>query len=168
MRTVFLVTLVSLSLAACGASSGGPSNTLEDYGSLKDKGDTSDPVHGERTTFLYGAVLGNEGTNANGVGSVYGYADGTFVVTVNLNVVPRTDGKVFVAWLSDESESSVIKLGELRSIVGDVRHAVQATLTDVLPSQTHVLVSVESAEAVTVPSAVVAEGMLKAPSQPAS
>ncbi len=88
-----------------------------------------DPVHGKQVNFFYGAVSGTGGTNANGIAYIHIFADGTSTVTVNVNIALPVSGS-YIAYIRDASGASRIRVGELTSIVGDVRHSVTLKTTE--------------------------------------
>ncbi len=159
----------TLVLASCGTKPIDPNDKvleIKEYTQVMKNGKVLvDPVHGTEQKFWYGAILGTGDTNANGVGYIHLFEDGTSVLTANLNILPRTDKKVFVVWLSDADGKNVVKVGELRSIVGDARHSVKFETESKVTGTPKVFVTVEVSENVKSPSATVAEGILKEPTE---
>lgn len=113
-----LSVVACLSLTACKESP-----NLNNYGKVTNVGSV-DKVHGTQTKFSYGAFEGVGGVNANGVGYIRTYEDGVSIVTLNVNIAPAEKGKSFEVTLLMSEGSKKVELGELRSIVGDVRHTL--------------------------------------------
>lgn len=126
---------------------------------MKSGADVVDPVHGKEAKFLYGAVSGTEGVNANGLAYLRVFADGASSVTVNLNIELPVSGTKYVAYIQDSSGSASLKIGELESIVGDVRHTVKLVTTDDVSTMRMVKVRREGKGE----SVLVAEGTMKEP-----
>lgn len=156
--------IVALALASCG---GVPSEEdkilqVQEYTQImKGDKDTPDPVHGRETSFYYGAVSGADGTNANGLAYIRVYEDGTSAVTVNLNIELPPSGTKYVAYVQNSAGDISIKVGELVSIVGDVRHAVKFETKEDATKTLSVKVRREGKG----DSVLVAEGTMKQPAQ---
>lgn len=155
----------SLILAACGTSTDvtvGTNKPLEvqSFNAVMGTKNLVDPVHGKETRFAYGAVLGVNGTKANGISYLHTFADGTSVLTVNLNILP-VSGKHVVAWMTDETGTSVTYVGELTSVMNDARHAVILETKEDVKNIHTIVVTLEDSQQPTMPSVHRAEGTLK-------
>jgi hypothetical protein len=149
-KTLYSAVLVSILLSACGSPIT-PTQTdadkIRQYMRISENpGQTTvDPLHGKETGFWYGAILGSNGVNANGVGFIHKFEDGTLTATVNLNILKAPEKSYFVAWLTDEGQTKFIRVGVLESIVGDARHSVSFSTKDDVTGLTSVLVTLEAA-----------------------
>lgn len=168
MKKFTLVVLcLSLSLAACGKQPIQPTTSdaekLQKYATVSRKpGEVVDPVHGKEIGLWYGAVGGINRVNANGVGFLHRFQDGTSIATVNLNILEAPAKKFHVVWLSDATWIKSVRIGALQSIVGDSRHSVSFETKEDLTDLTTVLVSLESSSDPEKPGSVrEAEGTLK-------
>lgn len=152
----------AIALSGCGSKqSAQPDKAVQikDYTStIRDGKEVVDPVHGKEISMMYGAITGVNNTNANGVGYIYVYEDGFNAVFVNLNILLAPEGKKYVAHLTDEKNTTTMLLGDLQSIVGDVRHSLRFESNGNLSSYNTFLVSLDDN--------VIAEGKVKAPSEP--
>lgn len=162
--TVGLIACAVTVLSACGtkpaANVPDKATQIQQYTStIRDpKKPVTDPVHGDETGFWYGAMAGTNGTNANGVAFIHLYKDSVSTVTVNLNIQMAPAGKHYEAYLMSDSAVQPVDIGELRSIVGDVRHSLQfETKQDISALKTIMVKLDENA---------VAEGTVKVPSTP--
>lgn len=162
MKKLLLIpAILCFALASCGAPSD-EDKVLEvqSYTQIMKTGaDFSDPVHGKGVSFYYGAVSGAEGTNANGVAYIHIFEDGASTVTINLNIELPASGTKYVAYVQDSTGASSVKVGEMKSIVGDVRHSVKLETTDNMTKNLSVKVRREGKGE----SVLVAEGTMKAP-----
>jgi hypothetical protein len=153
-----------LTLSACGNQEKDKVLEIKDFTTVMKTGDELiDPVHGKEVNFLYGALSGQNGTNANGVGYVHTFADGFSVITGNLNIELAEKGKKYTAFIEGESGAPSIALGAMESIIGDVRHSVKFETSQTLPSTVKIVVYREGSGEKN----VVATGDLQPPSQPA-
>ena len=162
-KLFFLSTLCCLALVSCaGLSSEDKILEVKSYGQIMKTGkDTPDPIHGKEVGFYYGAVSGTtEGRNANGIGYIHVYEDGTSVITVNLNIELPTSG-TYKAYLGNNSDNTSILIGELESIVGDVRHTIKSKTRENVGETLVVKVLLEERGK----STLVAEGVLKQPTK---
>ncbi|MFA5800685.1 MAG: hypothetical protein WC840_07110 [Candidatus Peribacteraceae bacterium] len=161
------VLCLSLLLAACGKQPIQPTASdtekLQKYATVSRKpGEVRDPVHGKEIGFWYGAVTGINRVNANGVGLLRRFQDGTSTATVNLNILKAPVKKFHVVWLSDATWTESVRVGALQSIVGDSRHSVSFETKEDLTGLTTVLVSLESSSDPEKPGSVrEAEGTLR-------
>lgn len=162
MKKLLLIpALLCFTLSACGTPSE-QDKVLEvqTYTQIMKTGeDFSDPVHGKGVSFFYGAVSGTEGINANGIAYIHVFEDGASTITVNLNIELPPSGKKYVAYVQDTSGSSTIKVGEMRSIVGDVRHSVKLETNENASKNLSVKVRLEGRGS----NDLVAEGTMKVP-----
>ena len=156
------VVLSAVLFSACGSQPKKPDDKatqIKEYTStIRTSKDAEDPVHGKETAFLYGAVTGVGGSNANGVAFLHTYEDGFTVITVNLNILLAPSGEHYEAYLSDGVEENPVDLGLLRSIIGDVRHNLQYEEKNDLGDRRLILIKLGSK--------TIAEGALKTPSAP--
>lgn len=162
MKKLLLVPVVlCFALASCG----GPSEAdkileVQSYTQIMKSGtDFSDPVHGKGVGFYYGAVSGTEGVNANGIAYIHVFEDGASTVTVNLNIELPASGTKYVAYVQDSAGTSSLKVGEMKSIVGDVRHSVKLETKEDASKTLSVKVRREGRGE----SVLVAEGTMKVP-----
>ncbi|MBP7114112.1 MAG: hypothetical protein KBA40_01530 [Candidatus Peribacteraceae bacterium] len=165
MKKLLLIPVVfALALAACGAPSEQDKILqVQEYTQImKGDKDAPDPIHGKETSFYYGAVSGTEGTNANGLAYIRVYEDGTSSVTVNLNIALPPDGTHYIAYVQSSAGDTSIKVGELTSIVGDVRHTVKLETKEDASKTLSVKVRREGKGQ----SDLVAEGTMKQPAPP--
>ncbi len=126
-KLLFAPVVFCLVLTACGSPSEEDQILqVQEYSKIMQTGkDLVDPVHGKEVKFYYGAVSGANGTNANGLAYVHVFEDGTSIVTVNLNIELSRRGTRYVAYLNNSTGDLPVKIGELKSIVGDVRHTMK-------------------------------------------
>ncbi len=167
-RIVLVLCLLTLPLTSCGLPSIKPSKEdqlkVQQYNKVAKKGDkTIDPVHGEEVAFWYGALTGVGETNANGVGFIHAFKDGTSVVTINLNVQPPEKPSYFTALLKNDSLGDTLEIGDLTSIIGDARHSAKLEVKEDLSQSLHVLILKHADE--DDPGTLTAEGFLKKPSE---
>lgn len=157
-----VIMVLSLALSSCGASPTKVSDKatqIQEYTStIRDGKEVIDPEHGKELGFMYGAVSGVNKINANGVAYIRAYEDGFYSATMNLNILLAPAGKKYVGYLSDEKKTKTIELGELRSIVGDVRHSLRFESEQNLSAFNVFFVMLDDQ--------VIAEGTVKAPSAP--
>ncbi len=167
MTYLRLITLASCGalLAACGSSGEVDIDQpieVQSYTTVMGSKNLEDPVHGKEVEFAYGAISGVNETKANGVAYRHTFADGTSVMTINLNILPAPKGKVFVAWLSDDAGTSYVHAGALSSILSDARHTLRLETKEPSTKLMKVVVTLESTEKPQAPNAKhVAEGLLK-------
>jgi len=126
---------------------------------MKSGAEFSDPVHGKGVSFYYGAVSGAGETNANGIAYIHLFEDGASAVTINLNIELPPSGTKYVAYVQDSTGSSSVKVGEMKSIVGDVRHSVKLETSENVAKNLSVKVLREGRGE----SVLVAEGTMKVP-----
>lgn len=122
MRFATAIVLTALFVGCSPSEKKDPAKDLEEYTSVTKKGaDQVDPDHGEQTGFWYGTI-GSE--KSNGVAYIRSYSDGASVITVNLNILVAEKGAHYEAFLmSQDGSKKEIDLGEVSSIIGDVRHS---------------------------------------------
>lgn len=158
--TVFLV--LSFTLAACaGGSPDGASTSESARGYKMVSGNKADPEYGEEVTFLYGAMSGATGMNANGVAFLRVYQNGVTRVTVNLNIALAESGERYVVELS-RPDNVLVECAALTSVVGDERHSAECEVARDLSEYTSVnVLKVRGSTKI-----LVAHGTVKAPSKP--
>ena len=135
-QSLFAPIILSLLLVACTQATL-PSNPddavkIQEYNNplVRKSGEApTHPAHGKEAALWYGAVEGAGCTNANGVAFMQRFEDGSYVITVNRNILQAPEGKHYEALLQNADGSDVLTLGELRSIVGDTRHSVKLDTT---------------------------------------
>ena len=149
MKKFLLPVFIAFLLVSCGKShditvdSGKPLE-VQSFNAVMGTKNLVDPVHGKETRFAYGAVSGVNGTKANGVAFLHTFADGTSVLTVNVNILPAPAGHTFVAWATDDAGSSYVSAGELRSVLSDARHAAVLETKQDVSHLAKVVVTLES------------------------
>ncbi|MEQ1849052.1 MAG: hypothetical protein ABL890_00480 [Candidatus Peribacteraceae bacterium] len=148
MRTPLILLVLSLLISACGEPA--------PVSSGREK--VVDPEHGKEVVFMYGAVEGVSGTNANGVAFLSVFADGVSRATANVNIALPEEGNRYFVTLSDQSNMTV-DCGYLKSVLGDVRHAVQCDIPQDLREYTSINVLLEQAELLV----LVAQATVKVP-----
>lgn len=168
MRSIPLtiITVIALSLAACGKETvitpdKSATEKIQEYNKVTGNDLENSPTHGAMTQLWYGALTGTESTPANGVGFLRQFEDDVFTGSLNLNIVPRTDGKLLIAWMAQSDGGNPIRVGELTSIVGDARHSLSFESTEDLSDKTVVVITLEADAESAAPGTRVAEGTLK-------
>lgn len=119
------------------------------------------PQHGKEVWFGLGAMGGNGTTKANGVTQSHVFADGTTIVTVNLNIQPALKGSRFVAWLAKTGSKERVRLDVLQNPLNDVRHVITTELDKDLRAYTDVLVTLEKQSGPDDADPVQSKGLLK-------
>ncbi len=119
------------------------------------------PEHGKEVWFGLGAMGGNEKVKANGVAQSHVFADGTTIVTVNLNIHPAPKGSKFVAWLAKTGSKERVRLDILQNPLNDVRHVTTAEIAKDLRAYTDVLVTLEDQSGPHDTDPVQSKGLLK-------
>jgi len=162
LSRISVLLALGLALSACGGSTTKVPDKvtqIQEYTStIRDGKEVIDSEHGKELGFMYGAVSGVNKTNANGVAYIRAYEDGFYSATMNLNILLAPAGKKYVGYLSDEKKTKMIELGELGSIVGDVRHSLRFESKQDLREFNVFLVMMDDQ--------VIAEGTVKVPSEP--
>ena len=167
-KSLPIALVFAASLAACGNSAQqlkpgeDSASKTQHYDTVAKHGTGAevDPSHGAQIRMAYGAILGVDSVNANGVGFLRTYADGVSVATINLNIEAPAAGQHYVVW-SDDSKVGLTMRGELTSIVGDVRHSTSFQTTDAPTDFYKVMVTLESTAKPSAPGKEIAEGTLK-------
>lgn len=169
MRPSFLVTLAvsSFVLVSCGKDGIEVINEPKDGAQVvtyNTVGDIADKTHGRQVFFAYGAVAGASKLPANGVASLMVFEDGTTNIGVQLNVELAPKGSFYEVWLSSPNadKSAWKSLGHAKSVVGDVRHALKASLAEDLKEHLQIMVTLESDDGNPAPSdTLIARASLK-------
>ncbi|MDD5054991.1 MAG: hypothetical protein PHZ00_01845 [Candidatus Peribacteraceae bacterium] len=166
LRLSTIVAIITLSFAACGGKTViKPDNTatgkIQEYNKVTGKDLETSPEHGTLAHLWYGALTGINDTPANGVGFLREFEDGVFTGSLNLNILPRKDGKRFIAWMAKPGGADPVRVGELTSIVGDSRHSLSFEVTEILSDRTVVLITLETTPEPASPGTRAAEGTLK-------
>ncbi len=158
--------LLTIALTACGTQTPitpdkSASEKIQEYNRITNKNNALNPAHGKMTHLWYGAMEGTKEVSANGVGFLRQFEDNAFTGVINLNIIPRTDGKKLMVWMTKANGADAVLVGELTSIVGDARHSVAFDVTDDLSGHTNVLVTLETSTKPTNPGKEAATGTLK-------
>lgn len=166
LRLPTIALLLTLALTACGSKTTitpdkSASEKIQEYNRITNKNNALNPAHGKMTHLWYGAMAGVGDTSANGVGFLRQFEDKAFTGVINLNILPRTDGKKLMVWMTRENGADAVLVGELTSIVGDARHSMAFDVTDDLSGHTNVLVTLETSTKPVNPGTVAATGTLK-------
>jgi len=165
MKHILSLSACLFLLAGCaGPERGSSSVTVSSEGSTAASVAYSlpaDPEHGALTHLAIGALAGAEGSVANGTAATWMFEDGTARVTVQLNIAATDAGTFYIAWIGNTQDASVEKLGTLANQAGDVRHSLKIEAQKDYKRYSEVFVTRESSEGVSVPSKIVANGILK-------
>lgn len=162
-KSLALIFLIPVLLVACNKPETDKVLEIKDFTTVMKTGEgVVDPEHGKETAFYYGALGGQNGANANGVGYIHTFEDGFSTVTANLNIQVADKGFEYVAYLEGATSAAPIKVGALHSIIGDVRHSVKFETNEGVTSKLKLVVYREGSGK----KEVVAVGDLKQPSQP--
>jgi len=128
---------------------------------LPEQGKVVHPEHGEEKWFAYGSMAGEGQTPANGVVQAYRFEDGTYTLTMQLNIEIAPEGSFYEVWLVDE-DGLVTSAGHLFNHFGDVRHQLTFESTQDLRASLSVEVTLEADDGdPTQSQQVVARGTLK-------
>ncbi len=130
------VVVVAVLFSACGkkdAVDPAAMDKAKKYNQVIQKGnDPADPIHGAQTTFSYGAISGVAPAKANGIGYLRTFADGSSIVTVNVNILKAPEKTSYTVMLKNTATNVMMEVGILESILGDTRHSVElSTKSDV-------------------------------------
>jgi hypothetical protein len=159
-KSLIALAVVAVAFSACTKSTverdDGDILEVKEYNTTLGTKNLVDPVHGKRTSLWYGAVLGVNDTNANGIAYVHRFEDGASVLTVNLNILQAGAGEYFSVGIKNavgvEKDG-----GKLTSIIGDARHSARMELAENLDGFTTVVVYKNVSGTKT----LVAEGLMK-------
>lgn len=164
MKTPFLCSACLL-LVACGNGSASPEAMppAQDSSAATSVAYTlpADPEHGKLTHLAIGPLAGQDGLLANGTAALWMFSDDTARVSIQLNIAVAAQGTVYIAWLKDPSDGTLEKVGTLKNTAGDVRHALTIEAQKDYSRYSEVIVTRESSAGVSVPSKIVANGILK-------
>jgi hypothetical protein len=159
MRFSLLVLSAALLLSACSRTvSDAPDQVLEytvPTGDLK----YADSIFGKEAWFAIGAFAPTQDAIANGVAQAHFFESGDYRLTVQLNVERAKDGAFYEVWLAKEGEEPR-SVGHLRSVLGDVRHALEYTAKEDLRDSLTVLVTLELDDGNSVPGLAIASAQL--------
>lgn len=164
---LFIVGLAAtVSLAACKASSA--INIEQEQDGMKvefntgmPQGGVRDEKHGKETFLSVGAVMGVDGTNANGVAFGHAFEDGSYMLTGQLNIALPEDGTFYQAWLKNPATGAMVEAGRPKPLYGDVRHSFRFESAEDLKGFSEVIVTLEQDDGNTEPGTIVAKGTLK-------
>jgi len=90
-------------------------------------GKVTHPVFGKERWFAYGAMGGVGETPANGVVQGQYFADGTFALTMQINIQLPEDGTFYEVWMLGEDQTDIVSAGHLANHFGDARHQLNFT-----------------------------------------
>jgi len=110
---------------------------------MPEEGKARHPEHGLETWFAYGAMTGTDTSPANGVVQAYLFEGGSYVLSMQLNVLPPADGMFYEAWLVDPESNELIPTGHLGNYFGDARHQLTFDTEDDLSTYLSVVVTLE-------------------------
>ncbi len=112
--------------------------------------------------FAIGALSGVNDSKANGVATAHYLANGTFVVGIQLNILPAPAGNQYEAWLEAAEGQPALALGVLKSAKGDARHQLQfETSKDLRGDSLKILVRKRKLSDLTGSGEPIATGILK-------
>lgn len=124
-------------------------------------GPVADEKHGKETWLGVGAVMGMNGTKANGVAFGHGFEDGAYMLTGQLNIAIAEEGTFYQAWLKNEETGDLVEAGRPQPNFGDVRHGLRLESERDLSDYRNVIVSLEKDDGNTAMGEIVAQGTLK-------
>lgn len=165
MKRIAFVLVPFVLFAACKKESVSIVGSGKDMGSqtlvqvLPGKGPIETPDHGKELWFAITPLTGLKGKPANGVTQAHYLEDGTFLVTVQLNIERAPDGFFYEAWLANDAGVEVT-LGHLRTPFGDVRHQLKFLGKQDLRTYSKFFVTLEKDDGNPAASEAVAEGKL--------
>ncbi len=126
LRTPSIVLLSLSALLVCSCAKQGVSiqkdtdGTSEGFQFVMPNKDATDPIHGKELWLGIGALAGENKVPANGIGQLHYMADGTSLVSLQVNIHPAVSGLEYHGYLVNESGDRV-DIGTLDSFSG-VRH----------------------------------------------
>ncbi|MBU0766357.1 anti-sigma factor [Patescibacteria group bacterium] len=168
MINPFLITalLPILALTACSEKV-----TIEDEESIGDEviqmimpqdGKAVHPEFGVEEWFAFGAMSGVGEKAANGVAQAYVFENGSYALTMQLNIEPAADGTFYEAWLISEESGALISAGHLGNFFGDARHQLKFESSEDFSQLLQVRVTLEADDGNPDPSEnLVAQGQLR-------
>lgn len=161
-RLAFLLGILMV-LGACGSTKESKEKTIGKevfVTAMPVGGEINDPTHGREAWLAVGPVEGTEGTPANGVVTAHYFEDGTFILGMQVNIVPPEDDFFYEAWLVQNGETDV-SLGHLTNPFGDVRHQLRFSVEEDYRNRTIIAITREPDDGNVEPGIVVARAMLK-------
>ena len=169
MKYFHILPLALLILSACSRQ---PDKQLSDveeedlqtefeYKQTIPEGGIVDENHGAQVWFGLTSLSGVDDFIANGVAQTFVFEDGASQHGLQLNIERAQDGYFYEGWLVNPSNGDVLSTGHLRSLFGDVRHALQFQSDDNLTGYTKVIVTLEPDDGDPSPAEHAAEGTLK-------
>ena len=123
-------------------------------------GNIRDAQHGKETWFAYGAMLGANGTKANGVATAHFLEDGTYVLGIQLNILKPKDGTYYEAWLFGEGQEQ-ISVGHMLQGQKDVRQTLDYRGSRDLRPYLKIAITRQKDDGDPSPGELVAEGVLR-------
>ena len=169
MRRTILCSVTAFSLlglVAClkddGVTVGGDVQEVVEINAGMPKGEVVDQIHGKEVLLAVGAIIGVNGTPANGVGYLHVFEDGSTILSGQLNIALPQDGTFYQAWLKNEATGETVEAGRPQPSFGDVRHGLRLESKDDLRAFTKVVITLEKDDGDPSPGLVVAEGEMKA------
>lgn len=162
LRILTLTLFLGLSLTACGksgtVSTDAPIGTEVFHVVMPTKEQRENPVHGDEQWFAYGAISG-KAIPASGVANMQFFRDGTFAVSMRVNIEIPAKGKHYEAWIANGQKK--IHIGTITSPTDDVRMSLVFEKKQDLRAYTTLLVTRESDENTATEGELVAEGTVK-------
>lgn len=125
------------------------------------KGNVQDSLHGKETWFAYGPVLGTDGTNANGVATAHFLSDGTYILSVQLNINNAPEGQFYEGWLYRDSLKDAVSAGHLIQSLKRSQQSLRFESQEDLREALHIAITREKDDGDPTPGTLVAEGVLK-------
>ena len=155
-----LLCLALLVLASCNRSSTDDVLATEEIVRAMPKGgEVVDEKRGKELWLAVGAMGGVNEHPANGVALAHYFENGTYLLTVDLNIELPPDGFFYEGWLLDEGKDPV-SAGHFRSVFGDVRHRLEFETDEDFRGSLNVIVTVEPDDGNPAPAEHVAEGTM--------
>ncbi|MBU2259086.1 anti-sigma factor [Patescibacteria group bacterium] len=120
------------------------------------------PKFGVEEWFAFGPMSGVGDTPANGVAQAYVFENGSYTLTMQLNIIPAADGTFYEAWLSGDESDDLVSAGHLANHFGDARHQLKFESEEDFRALLQVRVTLELDDGNPTPSTdLVAQGMLR-------
>ena len=120
------------------------------------------PEFGVEEWFAFGPMSGVGDTPANGVAQAYLFENGSYVLTMQLNITPAAESTFYEAWLGSDESDDLVSAGHLANHFGDARHQLKFESSDDFRGLLQVQVTLERDDGNPLPSTdLVAQGMLR-------
>ena len=117
--------------------------------------------HGKELWLSVVPLTGVGRVNANGAAQAHYFEDGTFVLSLGLNIDPASKGSLYTGWLIREDGTDVQPIGILVNLKGDVRHQASFQSTKDLRDHPRLQITLADEASAGEPGRLVAEGFLK-------